>query len=124
MLNSHQMDKSYVDLFKTEIRSYLKANLWEAQNRSTESIPTTKDYLSKRPIFSGANLSIFLCALSINRKFSEIQEDWDKLEGFRALASKLIFISNDLISFFKEKSNGDFHNWMTLLINHEGLTQD
>jgi len=122
--NLYQVDEAYISLFKTEIRAYLDANVWEAKNRTNERIPSISEYLYKRPIFSGGNLSMFLGALSINRKFGEIQEDWDKLDNYRSLGSRLIFISNDLISFFKEKRNGDFHNWMTLLIHHEGLTQD
>lgn len=115
-----QVDDEYLDLFVQEMLAYLQANLWEAENRSLENIPSIEDYLEKRPVFSGGNLSIFLSALSINLKFSEISAEWQKLENYRRLASGLIFISNDLISYLKEKNNGDFHNWMRLLMHHRG----
>ena len=54
----------------------------------------------------------------------EIHTCWTRMRELTMLGSRLIFLSNDLISFDKERLNEDVHNWLRLLMIHEGLTEE
>lgn len=118
-----QADSEYRVLLIQEITSYLEANLWEAQNRDSGVIPSISDYLIQRPIFSGGQIALALIPLGMGEPFSEIKASWDRALELRQLAAKLIFITNDLFSYQKEKKNNDFHNWMRLLVRNEGMSE-
>jgi hypothetical protein len=114
-----QTDKSYREFLKEEFRLYLDSNLWESQNRDKHRIPEISEYLIQRPVFSGGQLALSLIPLGMGDPFSEIKEAWDKSLIYRQLGAKLIFITNDLFSYQKEKRDRDFHNWLKLLVVNE-----
>jgi hypothetical protein len=117
--NFEQVDEEYRELLRHEFTIYLKANLWEARNRDNQTRPEIKDYLLQRPIFSGGQIALALIPLGMGEPFSEIKSSWERSLGLRQLAAKMIFITNDLFSYQKEKQNGDFHNWLILLVHFE-----
>ena len=117
-------DPSYLGYLRDEIQLYLKSNAWEAENRDRKVIPTMEDYLIQRPFFSEGQLSISLTPLAMDCDYSEIKDAFIKSKAIRNLAAKLIFITNDLFSYEKEKGVGDFHNLMILKIHHEQLKED
>lgn len=118
-----QVDEQYVTLLRHEFTIYLEANLWEARNRDNHTLPQIPDYLIRRPIFSGGQIALSLIPLGMGAPFSEIKASWDRSLELRQLGAKLIFITNDLFSYHKEKRDNDFHNWMMLLVQNEGISE-
>lgn len=114
-----QVDEPYQALLRQEFTNYLEANLWEAQNRDRHRIPSISDYLIKRPVFSGGQIALALIPLGMGEPFSEIKDSWERALELRQLAARLIYITNDLFSYQKEKQNHDFHNWLMLLVRNE-----
>ena len=114
-----QCDLTYREYLKNEFKLYLDSNLWESQNRDYNRIPEISEYLVQRPLFSGGQLALSLIPLGMGNPFSEIKEAWDCSLIYRQLGARLIFITNDLFSYQKEKRNQDFHNWLKLLVLHE-----
>jgi hypothetical protein len=56
--------------------------------------------------------------------YPNIHTVWKSLNKYTALASKLIYISNDLLSFEKENKIKDPHNWVFLLVNLQNMEVD
>ncbi|WP_164674901.1 terpene synthase family protein [Anditalea andensis] len=103
--------------------AYIRENLWEAENRDMDRVPSIPEYLEKRPVFSGGELALQLIPFTLEMEYPEIHRYWPKLATMVRLASKMIYISNDLLSFDKENRINDAHNWVALLILHEGRTE-
>lgn len=102
--------------------AYLTENLWEATNKDENRVPSIEEYLAKRPVFSGGELALQLIPVTLEFGYPEIHRYWERLEPMVSLASQMIYISNDLLSFDKENSIDDFHNWVRLLMIHEKLS--
>ena len=114
----------YLEYLREETQAYLKSNSWEANNKDGAVIPSMEDYLAQRPYFSGGQLALSLSPLGMSEPFGEIRDAFDRSAEIRRLAAKLIYLTNDLFSYEKEKKLGDFHNLMILKIHHDQLKED
>lgn len=119
-----KVNKAYVSLLKNELEKYLSSNRWEAENRDLNFIPHLHEYSEKRPFFSGGNLAIALIPLGLNYPYAEIQRTFEDLIEVKQQASTLIYLTNDLISFEKEKELDDFHNLVVLLMHHKKFSKE
>ncbi|MFD2201816.1 terpene synthase family protein [Shivajiella indica] len=113
-----------IKLFRLSLVSYVRECAWEASNLDENKIPSIETYLIKRPIFSGGNLALNLIPFTLERAYPNIHQVWPSIHRYMTLASKLIFISNDLISFDKENKLNDPHNWIFLLSHDVGMEID
>lgn len=108
-------DPQFLDFIQSDIHSYLKSNYWEAKNKDTDTLPSIKDYIDQRPVFSGARLSLSLIPMGMGSSFRDLKEVWKETELLMSKAEQLIMITNDLFSYWKEKKLNDNHNWISLL---------
>lgn len=92
---------------------YIAGLLWEMKNKSWSQMPNLEDYRFYRPLSSGAFLAIHLLRPSIYPNACEA-------ELLELAIARLICLSNDLVSFDKESSIGDFHNELIILKSELG----
>ncbi|WP_143959247.1 terpene synthase family protein [Litoribacter populi] len=111
----------YYRHFLIVLEQFIKSNEWEAANKDRGVVPSMDQYLQNRPFFSGGNLALQLIPFTMEHEHPDINQDWSRMSGLVGYASKLIFLSNDLISYEKERGIGDFHNWIELLIIHRNM---
>lgn len=104
-----------------EILNYMQKNKIEAEFKDKGILPTWEEYQVIRPSFSGGNLALALSAFESGEKFSSDCYDWKETSYLRGLAAKLIYLSNDLISYQKEASRGDFMNAVALHMHHKRI---
>ena len=116
--------REFRDLIGVEIRRYLNSNLWEASNRDQQLIPGLQEYRKHRPLFSGGNLAISLSPLGLKSPFNHVKDAFYKSKEIRDKAANLIYLTNDLFSFEKERDLGDFHNLMILTMHHQKLSEE
>lgn len=105
----------------SEVLNYMQKNKIEAEFKDKRSLPTWEEYQVIRPGFSGGNLALALCAFESGEKFSNDCSDWQETTDLRELAVKLIYLSNDLISYQKEAERGDFMNAVALHMHHKRI---
>ena len=120
---NEQDGKEYRDLIGEEIRNYLSSNLWEAVNRDQHLIPGLQEYRNRRPFFSGGSLAISLSPLGMDVSFDQVKEAYYNSKEIRSTAARLIYLTNDLFSFEKEKDLGDFHNLLILTMHHHQVSE-
>ena len=104
-----------------EVLNYMQKNKIEAEFKDKGTLPTWEEYQVIRPAFSGGNLALALCSFESGEKFTSDCSDWRKTADLRGLAAKLIYLSNDLISYQKEADRGDFMNAVALMMHYKQL---
>ena len=114
-------DRELKKLIYSEVLNYLKENKVEAEYKDKGTPPSFEAYQLLRPVFSGGNLALSLCAFESGDKFDKNSSDWQETTELRGLAAKLIYLSNDLISYQKEASQGAFMNAVALLMHHKRI---
>lgn len=117
-------DQAFLDCLKQEFLGYLQSNIWEAKNRDHQIIPTLEEYRIQRPLFSGGQLAISLTPLGMETPLEDIKDSFLKSRELRDLAAKLIYLTNDLFSYEKEKDLGDFHNLLILKKHHQTIKEE
>lgn len=113
--------KELKGLIFSEVLNYMQKNKIEAEFKDKESLPSWEEYQVIRPAFSGGNLALALCAFESGEKFTSHCSDWKETTDLRGLAAKLIYLSNDLISYQKEAERGDFMNAVALHMHHKRI---
>ena len=115
--------REYRELIGGEIRSYLSSNLWEAVNRTQHLVPDLQEYRKRRPFFSGGKLAISLSPLGMDGSFDQMKDAYHQSRKIQDTAARLIYLTNDLFSYEKERDLGDFHNLMILTMHHEKVSE-
>lgn len=115
-------NKEIKALIYTEILNYLKENKVEAEYKDKGTPPSIEEYELIRPNFSGGNLALSLCAFESGEVLKKNCNDWEQTKDLRTLAAKLIYLSNDLISYQKEAKQGDFMNLVALEMLHSKIS--
>ncbi|TDK42053.1 terpene synthase family protein [Algoriphagus formosus] len=87
---------------------YISGLEWELSNRLEKRIPNFVEYKLQRPHSSGVFLAIHL--LRNEHSPQDCQAEILELE-----IARLICFSNDMASYYKELSVGDFHNELILI---------
>lgn len=121
LVQGHQ---EYLDFIQDEIRLYLESNVWKARNIDLELIPDLEEYRRQRSYFSGSELTLSLIPLGMDCPLETLKLPFEKTQEIRSLANKLIYLSDDLFSFEKERGLVDFHNLLRLCVHHEKLNEE
>ncbi|UJP64877.1 terpene synthase family protein [Mongoliitalea daihaiensis] len=116
--------EKFTEIFKESLYQYALANRWEAKNLDKGSIPSIAEYAKKRPFFSGGNLALDFSRFVLEDVAPGVYKHWNSLANYKRAASNLIFKSNDLLSYQKEKQLNDYHNLLSLLQIHQNLTEE
>ncbi|WP_339868942.1 terpene synthase family protein [uncultured Algoriphagus sp.] len=114
--------KELKGLIFSEVLNYMQKNKIEAEFKDKKTLPSWEEYQVIRPAFSGGNLALALCAFESSENFSSDSFDWKETSDLRVQAAKLIYLTNDLISYQKETDRGDFMNAVALLMQHKGMS--
>ncbi|MEW9549542.1 hypothetical protein [Nonomuraea sp. NPDC050783] len=112
-----------VDRWRTTVKEYLFAQIWEAANREVDLIPTPEDYILMRRI-TGATYTCF-ALIDAGGGYRLEAEEWHHpdVRTLSDLACDLIGWDNDLLSYAKERDNDKArHNLVTVLATHKSLT--
>ncbi|HEX4813749.1 MAG TPA: hypothetical protein VFV66_13465 [Nonomuraea sp.] len=112
-----------VDRWRTTVKEYLFAQIWEAANREVDLIPTPQDYVLMRRI-TGATYTCF-ALIDTGGGYRLEAEEWHHpdVRTLSDLACDLIGWDNDLLSYAKERGNDKArHNLVTVLATHQRLT--
>jgi hypothetical protein len=102
-------------------RAYFGAMLWEANNRAGNIVPDESSYNAFRPA-AGAVPSFFALIEPLERirLAQEVKARADVAELAR-LAGSIICWTNDLLSYDKERAEGDVHNLVIVYEHHRQL---
>ncbi|MGY6521524.1 MAG: terpene synthase family protein [Mongoliitalea sp.] len=116
--------EKFIVIFEESIYQYILANRWEARNLDKGTIPSMVDYIKKRPFFSGGNMALDFSLFVLEDVAPGVYQHWSSLANYKKAASNLIFKSNDLLSYQKEKQLNDYHNLISQLQIHRNLTEE
>lgn len=108
-----------LERWRTTVKEYLFAQIWEAANREVDLIPTPKDYVLMRRI-TGATFTC-LALIDIGGGYRLEAEEWHHpdVRALSDLACDLIGWDNDLLSYAKERDRDKArHNLVTVLATH------
>jgi hypothetical protein len=112
-----------VDRWRTTVKEYLFAQIWEAANREVDLIPSPEDYVLMRRI-TGATYTCF-ALIDAGGGYRLEAEEWHHpdVRALSDLACDLIGWDNDLLSYAKERGNDKArHNLVTVLATHRCLS--
>lgn len=119
-----EVNEVQFQLIQKEIMNYINHNKIEAGFRDSHYLPSLEEYLHHKQYFSGAQLAVSLGCLEFKEGMEMESEVWEKTCRLRELGAKLIFLDNDLISFYKEIKIGDRMNYLAILKGHESCSVD
>jgi hypothetical protein len=108
---------AWVSEWENLLTYYLEGLDWEISNKMANKKPVWEDYWPKRIHSSGVLLAFHIL------KLEEVKETCELLK-IEELGAKLICISNDIISFPKERAIADFHNVILLSEYYLHLTEN
>ncbi|MEO3885538.1 terpene synthase family protein [Nonomuraea sp. B5E05] len=111
-----------VERWRSAVKEYLFAQIWEAANREADLIPTPADYLLMRRT-TGATYTCF-ALIDIGGGYRIETEDWyhPDVRALSDLACDLVGWDNDLLSYAKEhRADKARHNLVTVLAAHKSL---
>lgn len=112
-----------VDRWRTTVKEYLFAQIWEAANREVDLIPTPEDYVLMRRI-TGATYTC-LALIDVGGGYRLEAEEWHHpdVRAVSDLACDLIGWDNDLLSYAKERDRDKArHNLVTVLATHRSYS--
>ena len=89
---------------------YLNAVEWEAENRLERSFPSEDEYLRLRIETSAVRPCFDLLMPTLNIDLNKTFWNDGKIQRLEYLATEIIVLSNDIISFPKEQASNDLHN--------------
>jgi Terpene synthase family, metal binding domain. len=116
------MSASKIALVDQEVGAFIQYNFKEARMKDADEIPEPSEFIRDKPFFSGASLAVNFTCLDMDESFESESEEWNKSQEIRELGAKLIFLSNDLISFRKERKKGDAMNYLSILMRKNSWT--
>lgn len=116
------MSASKIALVEQEVGAFIQYNFKEARMKDAGEIPEPSEFIRDKPFFSGASLAVNFTCLDMDESFESESEEWKKSQEIRELGAKLIFLSNDLISFRKERKKGDAMNYLSILMRKNSWT--
>lgn len=104
--------------FVDHVVLYLDACQWESANRQARRCPSVEEYLGRRQSTGAVHPCFDMLMPTLGICYS--QQAWadPMIKTLEYVACEIITLSNDLISFTKEQAVGDFHNLLSLLVNH------
>lgn len=109
--------------FAGHVADYLASCEWETRNRRAGDCPDVDEYLAERQHTGAAHSCFDLLVPAMGLPYSRV--DWTSARRGRLeyLCSEIITLTNDLVSFPKERARGDVHNLVLILMRRHGLSE-
>jgi 5-epi-alpha-selinene synthase len=108
--------------FSDSVGMYFTANIWEATNRQRSLIPDAESYRAKRPYTSAVYPCLMLIELTDDLRLPSAVYDHSDVQRLALMTNNVISWANDIISFEKERRQGDVHNLVLILAHEQQLT--
>lgn len=108
--------------FARHVKSYLEGVVWEASNHTVEQIPSRAVYQSMRSYTSGMYMLWDFIEFTGDFLLPDTVVEDPMVVELARTANMVVSLSNDIHSFDKEASIGDFHNIVIVLQREERLT--
>ena len=102
-------------------RAYFGAMLWEANNRHGNLVPDEQTYRMLRPAAGAAPPFFALIEPLQHITLSERVRTAAPVARMTRLAGEIMCWTNDVLSYEKERKNGDVHNLAYIYEHHRGL---
>ncbi|EMD32753.1 hypothetical protein CERSUDRAFT_126560 [Gelatoporia subvermispora B] len=96
--------------FKRAVESWMWSQVEQSANRATDEIPSVEDFIILRRRTIGGPIVEAMIEYSLDLQIPEFVWDHPVLEGLSKAAIDIMTWPNDLCSFNKEQSDGDFQN--------------
>ncbi|KAJ7145758.1 isoprenoid synthase domain-containing protein, partial [Mycena epipterygia] len=93
----------------------------QARDRTSGTIPTLDDYITKRRDNSACKPCFVMIQYVSNLEISDEIMDHPVIRGMGEATNDLVAWSNDLFSYSVEHAKGDTHNMINILMHHNGL---
>ncbi|MFJ2061175.1 hypothetical protein ACIOMM_35375 [Streptomyces sp. NPDC087908] len=115
---------SWKDRFLRHVDEYFQSYGWESRNRELGLVPSPEEYLQQR-LHTGAVQTCFdLVQPALGLETESLVWESAPVRALEALASEVISLTNDIVSYPKERARGDFHNLVAIHCHRDGLTVD
>jgi len=114
-----RMGQEWVRRFLRHCLLSVEAFGWEAGNRSEARWPSLDSYLANRPHSSASLGNLDLVEYAARTPLTPDQAAHEDVVALRRLAADCTAWHNDLVSWPKERAQGDPHNLVLLLAHHE-----
>lgn len=110
--------------FRAHVAEYFESYVWETSNRRRQHIPGVEEYLAHRQQTGAVHTCFDVLIPTLGIAFD--QETWENptLRQIEYIACEIITLSNDIISFAKEKGHGDYHNMVAILMAKTGCSME
>lgn len=118
---SQMMTRDQLDRFRHQNFAYFGAMLWEAANREAEWVPDESSYLALRPAAGAVPPFYGLIPLMEQIPKQEIELTDSALAN---TSGRLACWVNDLLSYEKERDQGDLHNLILVYRKHRQLSEE
>lgn len=111
--------------FIHRVEEWLNAHLWEARNRATGTIPDVSTYVHMRQFSIGMYFEFLLSELTDGYELPPALVQHEVVMQLARHASNQIAWANDVMTIGKELRQGEIHNLVLSLCQHEhmGLQQ-
>lgn len=100
--------------FARHLDAFFDSKVWEAQQRQRGVPPDLHLYIAQRPVASGMFAYIDLIEVSYEAWLAP--EAWHALHELRALTARVCCWANDLISFERERAQGEVLNLVAVIM--------
>lgn len=114
-----RMGQDWVRRFLRHCLLSLEAFGWEAGNRAEACWPSLASYQANRPHSSASLVNLDLVEYAARAPLTPDQAAHEDVVALRRLAADCTAWHNDLVSWPKERAQGDPHNLVLLLAHHE-----
>ena len=100
--------------FAHHLDAFFDSKVWEAQQRQRGRSPDLDLYIAQRPVASGMYAYIDLIEVSYQAWLEP--EAWHALQMLRTLTARVCCWANDLISFERERAQGEVLNLVIVMM--------
>jgi hypothetical protein len=108
----------WMDRFRHDVRATLAMCVREAWYRQQQQIPSEQIYLEMRPYTSGVFCFLDLIEIAEGGILPDhVRYQW-VIDRLSQLTTEIIYLANDVVSFEKERAQGDGQN-LVLIAQHE-----
>jgi 5-epi-alpha-selinene synthase len=108
--------------FVAQIEAYFAAGVWEASNRAEHVTPDATSYTAQRPYTGGLFAYVELLTATAGIQLPRHVSGHPVVQHLTRLANTLICWTNDILSYERERMQGDVHNLVLILQHEQRLT--
>ncbi|WP_434044427.1 MULTISPECIES: terpene synthase family protein [Sorangium] len=114
----------FLNRWLSHFQYYYEANLWEANNRMRQRVPSIDEYIMMRRYSGAVYPYCDLIELLLDQPLPLEVVQQPQLQRVREICNDILCWTNDHFSLDKELRSGEVHNLIIVLRDEGGLTLD